>query len=157
MDLTNARSMGLFRKPGLADELRKQGVPARCDQDVLISTGLSTETPITRWNLPGVDKFRKHVQNTNSGTQPLEPWQRLSQAIFKRWLKGVYDEDPLIDLNYGLRVDGVEEEESHVKTVVTNFKTSAKTVWRSDYVVGCDGASSKVRSSFNLPLDGGPM
>lgn len=157
MDLTNARSMELFRKLGLADDLRKHGAPSHFDQHVLISTGLSSGAPITRWDLPGVDKFRKQILKTNDGTQPLEPWQRLSQAIFEKWLKGVCDKDPLIDLNYGFRVDGVEEDGKRVKIIVSNSQSGASTTWRCGYVAGCDGASSQVRRSLNLPLEGGPM
>jgi FAD-dependent monooxygenase len=159
MDLTNARSMELFRKLGLADDLRKHGVPSHFDQDVLISTGLSRETPVTRWELPSVDRFRLEIQETNDGTRPLEPWQRISQVLFEEWLRGVCDEDPLIDLHYGFRVDGVEEDEDgmHVKTTVTDTKTNATTTWRSGYVAGCDGASSQVRRSLDLALDGGPV
>lgn len=157
MDLTNSRSMEIFRKLGLADDLRTFGVPSHFDQDVLISTGLSAETAITQWKLPSVDKFRKIIKDTNDGTQPLEPWQRLSQVIFEKWLKSVCDEDPLINLNYAHRVESVEEEGGRVKVSVTNFKTGESETWRSEYVVGCDGASSQVRRSLGYGLDGGPM
>lgn len=157
MDLTNSRSMELFRKLGLADDLRKQGVPAHIDQNVLISTGLAAQTPITGWELPGVDKFRKQIQENNDGSLPLEPWQRLSQAIFERWLKAICDKDEHIDLRYGHKVESVKEESDHVESVVTNIDTGVRTIWRSDYVAGCDGASSKVRKSLGLPLDGVPV
>lgn len=157
MDLTNARSMELFRKLGLADDLRKQGVPAHIDQDVLVSSGLAAKTPITMWKLPGVDKFRKQIRESNDGSQPLEPWQRLSQAIFEKWLKAICDADPLIDLHYGHKVESVEEGKDGAKTVVTDVDTGVSTVWKSDYMVGCDGGSSRVRKSLCFPLDGGPM
>lgn len=157
MDLTNARSMEIFHKLGLADDLRKQGVPPDIDQNVIISTGLSAEKPLTQWNLPGVEKFRSQIQNTNDGTQPQEPWQRVSQAIFERWLKKICDNDPLIDLNYGFKVEHVEEQEGFAHTTITDVNTGDRTVLRSDYVVGCDGASSRTRTSLSIPLDGGPM
>lgn len=157
MDLTNARSMELFRKLGLADELRKHGVPAHIDQPVLISSGLSSDEAITKWDLPSVDKFRKQIRQNNDGSQPLEPWQRLSQSIFERWLKGLCEQDPLIELRYGWKVDSVEEHEDRVKTSVTNVDTGNSAVFLSGYVAGCDGASSRTRKSLGLPLDGGPM
>ncbi|KAH8885900.1 FAD-binding domain-containing protein [Thozetella sp. PMI_491] len=157
MDLTNARSMEMFRKLGLADDLRKQGVPAEIDQNVLISTGLAAERPLTMWELPGVDKFRKQIRDNNDGTQPLEPYQRLSQAIFEKWLRNICSEDPLIDLHYGHKVESVEEGPTGAKTVVTNMETGISTVWSSDYVAGCDGANSRVRNSLSFPLDGGPI
>lgn len=77
MDLTNGRSMELFRKLGLADDLRQQGVRPNVDQPVLISSGLSSKEAITRWDLPGVERFRQRIQECNDGTLPLEPYQRL--------------------------------------------------------------------------------
>lgn len=157
MDLTNARSMEMLRKLDLADDLRRQGVPAGVDQNVLISTGLAAERPLTRWDLPGVDHFRDQIRQANDGTKPREPWQRVSQAIFERWLKKICDDDPLIDLNYGFKVDLVQEGDGVAKTTVTDVGTGHKTIYSSDYVVGCDGASSRVRASLSIPLDGGPM
>ncbi|KAK5064849.1 hypothetical protein LTR84_000683 [Exophiala bonariae] len=157
MDLTNARSMEIFRKLGLAEDLRLQGVPPDVDQDVLISSGLSQEKPLTKWELPGVDKFRKRIQEVNDGTQPREPWQRLSQAVFERWLRDICDKDPLIELHYGWRVESLEESRNHVRTTVVNVDSGASRTYISDYVAGCDGASSKVRRSFQISLDGGPI
>lgn len=157
MDLTNARSMELFRKLGLADELRKQGVAPHFDSDVLMSTGLSSDKPLTKWELPGVDKFRKRINENNDGTMALEPWQRLSQAVFEKWLKSICDKDPLIDLRYGWKVESLQEEDDKVRTMVTNVETGVSTAIKSDFVAGCDGASSPIRRSLEIPLDGGPM
>ncbi|KAH7134300.1 FAD-binding domain-containing protein [Dactylonectria macrodidyma] len=157
MDLTNARSMEILRKLGLADDLRAQGVPAHIDQNVLVSTGLGTDEAITKWDLPSVDKFRKQIQENNDGTQPLEPWQRISQAIFERWLKEICEKDGFIDLRYGHRVDSVVDRKTGARAVVTNADTGVKTLWNADYVAGCDGASSKVRESLGISLDGGPI
>lgn len=157
MDLTNARSMELFRKLGLADDLRRQGVPPDIDQDVLISSGLLMKEPLTKWSLPSVDKFRQKILETNDGSQPREPWQRLSQVVFEKWFKTVCDDDPLIDLRYGWRVDDVQETSDCVRTTVINPETGAAEVYVSKFMAGCDGAGSKVRRSMDLPLDGGPM
>ena len=157
MDLTNANSMELFRKLGLADELRKQGVASHFDCDVLISSGLFNEKPLTKWDLPSADKFQKRIRENNDGTQPVEPWQRLSQAIFEKWLKGVCDEDPMIEMHFGHRVDSVLEEGSKVRTIVSEVNTGIPKVYLADYVAGCDGASSRVRSVIGSPVDGGPV
>lgn len=157
MDLTNARSMELFRKLGLADDLRRHGVAGHIDQPVLVSSGLPTKQPITKWDLPGPDKFRHQIRENNDGTQPLEPWQRLSQAIFEKWLKAICDKDSLVDLRFGYKVESVEEEGDHVKTVVTDVDSGVSSEYMSDYVAGCDGASSRVRKTLGLPLDGGPV
>lgn len=157
MDLTNGRSMEIFRKLGLDEDLRRQGVAPDIDQNVLISSGLSADKPITLWELPGVNKFRDQIRQKNDGTQPQEPWQRVSQAIFEKWLKSICNKDPLIDLHYGSKVDSVKEDNGVVETMVTDVDTGVQTLWKSDYMAGCDGASSKVRNSLSIPLDGGPM
>lgn len=157
MDLTNARSMELFRKIGLADELRQHSVAAHFNQDVLFTTGMRAPDILTKWNLPGVDTMRQKIAETNDGTQPAEPWQRLSQAVFERWMKTVCERESLIELKYGWSIDAVEESEDCIRTTVTEVMSERTMTYVSDYVVGCDGASSKVRKSFGISVDGGPM
>ena len=157
MDLTNARSMELFRKIGLADELRAQGVPPHFSLDVLISTGMESEQILAKWDLPGVDEFRERIRESNDGSLPLEPYQRLSQAVFERWMKGLCEKEPLVELRYGWRIDSVVEVGDRVKTTVTEMETGSTFDYVSDYVAGCDGASSRIRKSFDIPVDGGPM
>ena len=175
MDLTNVRSMELFRKLGLADELRKQGqlccsisvfpteklckgVQSHIPQPVLISTGLKKGTSaVSSWNHPGVDEFRVRIARHNDGTMPLEPWQRLSQADFERWLKDICDKNPFIDLRFGSKLESVEELENGVRVLSRDSKTGAGYYLVTNYLVGCDGGSSKVRRGLEIALDGGPM
>ena len=156
MDLTNARSMELFHKIGLADDLRKQGVPSHIDQDVLMSTGLGRDEILAKWELPSVDKFRARIRDRNDGTQPQEPWQRLSQAIFEKWLKAICDDDPLIDLRFGWKVESVQEDAGSVSTTVLG-PDATRSTFVSKYAVGCDGGSSTVRRSMGWEIDGGPL
>ncbi|PPJ56273.1 hypothetical protein CBER1_00737 [Cercospora berteroae] len=156
MDLTNARSMELFRRLGLADELRKQGVASQIDQDVLISTGLTRDQILSKWELPSVDKFRKRISDNNDGTQPQEPWQRISQAVFEKWLKAICDRDDLVDLRFGWRVTSVQEMPDHVRTTVSNPE-GGEISFVSRYLAGCDGGSSRVRKSLEIPVEGGPI
>lgn len=156
MDLTNARSMELFRRLGLADELRKQGVDAQIEQDVIMSTGMTRNKILSKWELPSVAGFRQRILQHNDGTQPREPWQRISQAIFERWLKAICDDDPLIDLRFGWKVTSVEETTDHVKTMTLDPQENAVS-FVSKYLAGCDGGSSRVRRSLNIPIEGGPL
>jgi FAD-dependent monooxygenase len=156
MDLTNARSMELFKRIGLTDELRKQGVDPDIDQDVLISTGMERDTLLSKWALPGVNKLRTRILEQNDGTQPQEPWQRVSQAIFERSLKAICDQDPLIDLRYRWKALSVAEETGQVLTTV-EAPDGKIHVYSSQYAAGCDGGSSIVRKSLGIPIDGGPL
>jgi FAD-dependent monooxygenase len=155
MDLTNARSMELFRKIGLSEQLRKHGVEPQIDQDVLISSGLSRDEPLAKWDLPSVNKFRERIKKHNDGTQPQEPWQRISQAIFEKCLKVICDEDTMIDLRFGWKATSVHEHSDNVTLAVTS-PDAVEHRFNAKYLVGCDGGSSIVRRSLEIPLDGGP-
>ncbi|EXL69778.1 hypothetical protein FOPG_14307 [Fusarium oxysporum f. sp. conglutinans race 2 54008] len=157
MDLTNVRSMELLRKLGIADDLRKYGVPGDIDQNVLVSSGLGSDAAMTQWELPGANALRQRIKERNDGSQPLEPWQRLSQVIFERRLRAMCEDDPLIQLHYSHKIESVELQPAGVKTRIIDSETGISTVWESDYVAGCDGASSRVRKSLSFPLDGGPI
>lgn len=157
MDLTNPRSMEMFRRLGISESIRRLGVPSHIDQDVLVSSGLSTEAPIAKWELPSVDRFRERIRQNNDGTQPLEAWQRISQVLFEQHLKSICDEDPLISLNFSYKVEQIEENKDSVRTHVVNIDSGQRTTFVSDYMIGCDGASSKTRQSMSFALDGGPV
>lgn len=185
MDLTNVRSMEFFRKLGLAEELRHQGtiswsrkrlldvghaktmlilqtivgIAPETPYNVLFSTGLGSPAPVTAWELPGVSQFRETINSKNDGSQPLEPYQRLSQEIFEAWMKRVCEADPLVDVRFGWKLDTINEMTDGVEATVSKGNDSNTRLHRlkSRYVVACDGASSRCRRSLNIPLDGGPV
>ncbi|KAK7903181.1 hypothetical protein LTR67_001198 [Exophiala xenobiotica] len=157
MDLTNTRSMEILRRLGLASALREQGVPSHFPLPGLFSSGLAAHEPITRWNLPSVDEFQRHILANNDGTQPLEPYQRISQVIFEKWLKDICDKDPLIDVRFGCAVKAVDEERDKVSVTVENTQKGNTVIITADYLIGCDGASSQTRKSMGFALDGGPI
>lgn len=130
------------------------GVPSHHKYDVLFSTGLSQDTPLAHWDLLSVDAYRQQIKDTNDGTLPAEPYQRLSQEIFERWFKTLLDAHPLIDNRYGMKVEGVTENADSVDVDVTDLNNNTKHVYRAQYVVGCDGAGSHVRRSMNIPYPG---
>lgn len=88
---------------------------------------------------------------------PLEPWQRLSQAIFEKWLKELCDRNPLIDCRHGWKVEKSVETASGVEVSATQLVNGASRKLFSRYVVACDGASSRVRRDMGISLDGGPV
>ena len=157
MDLTNVRSMEFFRKIGLSEGLRQrgmvfrpqcltlytrltltQGVPSHIPYTVLVSSGLSQDSPITQWNHPSVEKYREMISARNDGTMPLEPWQRISQEIFEAWLKELSEGHPLIDLRFGRKLESILETDLGVKATVTDLNKSKTVKFKSRYAVGCD-------------------
>jgi len=67
--------------------MRKHGMPSFKSHNVLISSSLAAKEPVTKWELPSVDELRRRVAKKNDGSMPREPWQRLTQVRFEKWLK----------------------------------------------------------------------
>lgn len=157
MDLTNSRSMEIFRSLGMAEELRKLAVPAKFPFTCLFSTGLNDEKAASSWDLPSAEKLNEQIQTQNDGSLPLEPWMRISQVIFESWLKNVCVEDPLVDIRSGWKATSAKENDDGVEVTAIDAKTGEETTFHSRYAVGCDGANSVVRESLEIKLDGGPL
>ncbi|CAG9988752.1 unnamed protein product [Clonostachys byssicola] len=155
MDLTNARSMELLRKIGLADQLRELGVPSEIPYTVLMSTGLSQDSAFASWDHLSVDQYRENIKSINDGSQPAEPYLRVSQSIFETWMRDLCQRNPLIDLKYGYKLESIQELEQGARCTVAEVGQGERD-YISSYVIACDGASSRCRKSLNIDLDGGP-
>ncbi|KAL6693885.1 hypothetical protein J3F84DRAFT_396159 [Trichoderma pleuroticola] len=158
MDLTNSRSMELFRRIGISEGLREIGVPPQYSFDVLLSTGYSEgEEEIARWKLDSVDAWWQRIKSQNDGSLPREPYQRCSQALLEAWLKPRIQAENLIDGHFGLKFESLTETDEGVESKLTDVVTGEQHIVRSKYVVGCDGAGSRVRKSIGINLLGGPV
>ena len=157
LDYVNSRSMEFFRQLGLAGDIRAAGVGHGHPADVIWSTGLSGE-PITTWELPSVAEQWRAIAKHNDGTQPAEPGQRISQIDLEPVLRAHCRRNPLIELRCGLRFDTLSQDADGVTSQLVDTVSSERVRLRSQYVIGCDGASSQVRDcvgigeeSFDVP------
>jgi 2-polyprenyl-6-methoxyphenol hydroxylase-like FAD-dependent oxidoreductase len=107
-------------------------------------------------DLPSPDEWRKRIKQQNDGSMPREPYQRCSQAIFEAWLKPKIQAEPLIDSYFGMRFEGLVEEQDRVITTLIEKSSGETHTVKSKYVIGCDGAGSRVRRAIDVSLTGGP-
>lgn len=122
-----------------------------------MTTGLHNEQPFARWEFPSVDVLREQFRQKNDGSSPFEPWQRISQELFEKILKSKCDESDLIDCRFGWKVETVVETDHDVTVTTTQSRNSKVREIRANYLVACDGASSRVRRDLAIPLEGGPL
>jgi 2-polyprenyl-6-methoxyphenol hydroxylase-like FAD-dependent oxidoreductase len=87
---------------------------------------------------------------------PREPYQRCSQAVFEAWLKPRIQAEPLIHSVFGLKFESLVESADGVKSTLIDVESGETHVVKSKYVVGCDGAGSRVRRSTAIYLTGSP-
>src|ERR1700739_2618716 len=152
MDVTNGASMELLRRLGVDEELRRVGVAPQHSFDVIFAPGLDGPE-IARWALPSVDDQRSTLRGLTDGARPGQPWQRCSQAIFEAMMMDRAKRDPLIDVRQGWRLQTCAQAGDVVEATLIDDTGESLQVWAS-YLVGCDGASSRVRSQLGIAMDG---
>ncbi|WP_426408491.1 FAD-dependent monooxygenase [Bradyrhizobium ganzhouense] len=153
MDITNSRSMELFRRFGLADALRRAAVPEDHPFDVSWITSLAGYE-LHRFRYMSPSEFRKHIRVKNDGTQPLEPPMRVSQVEIEPVLKKSIDARPEIDVRFGVAFESFEAKDDRVVAVVREQGSGAQEQVSCQYLIGCDGGSSRVRAGLGIQLEG---
>ena len=154
MDITNGRSMELFRRIGLSDRLREVAVPQDHPFDVSWITSLNGHE-LHRFRYPSAAEQRRNFREQNDASSPLEPGMRLSQVEVERALRQALEEEPLIDLRYDLAFEELAEHDHGVTATLRSSEEAVEQV-RCQFLVGCDGGASRVRSSLNVGLSGTP-
>jgi 2-polyprenyl-6-methoxyphenol hydroxylase-like FAD-dependent oxidoreductase len=153
MDITNGRSMELFRHLGVADELRKVAVPEDHPFDVSWVTRLDG-WELARFRYPAVAQRRASIRERNDGTMALEPAMRVSQALLEPALKNILESRcPQIDVRFGWALDTFRQDGDGVDAVIRCPATGETRTIRAQFLAGCDGAGSVVRTGLGIGLD----
>jgi 2-polyprenyl-6-methoxyphenol hydroxylase-like FAD-dependent oxidoreductase len=153
MDITNGRSMELFRHLGVADELRKVAVPEDHPFDVSWVTNLNG-WELARFRYPTVAQRRGIIRERNDGTMALEPAMRVSQALLEPALKNILESSASqIDLRFGWALDTFAQDADGVDAMIRCTATGETRTIRAQFLAGCDGAGSVVRTGLGIGLD----
>jgi 2-polyprenyl-6-methoxyphenol hydroxylase-like FAD-dependent oxidoreductase len=153
MDITNSRSMELFRRFGLSGALRNVAVPEDHPFDVAWITSLAGYE-LHRFRYMTPSEFRKHIRIKNDGTQPLEPPMRVSQIEIEPVLKKSIDSRPEVEVRFGVAFESLEERDDRVVAVLRDRETGVQEQVACQYLIGCDGGSSRVRAGLGIELEG---
>lgn len=153
MDITNGRSMELFRRLGLVDKLRAAAVPEENNFDVSWVTSL-TGRELHRFRYPSVVEKRGEIRARNDGTQPREPAMRVSQVMIEPVLRDAILGLPLVEARWGVAFEDFQQDETGVTAILRTVETGATERVRCDFLAGCDGGSSIVREKLGIGLGG---
>jgi 2-polyprenyl-6-methoxyphenol hydroxylase-like FAD-dependent oxidoreductase len=152
MDITNGRSMELFRHLGVADELRKVAVPEDHPFDVSWVTKLNG-WELARFHYPTVAERRVLIRECSDGTATLEPAMRVSQVLLEPALKNILEtRAPQIDIRYGWGLQAFRQDDDGVDAVIRCSATGETRTVRAQFLAGCDGAGSVVRRGLGIGL-----
>ena len=153
MDITNSRSMELFRKAGLVDALRAAAVDENNPFDVAWITSLSGHE-LHRFRYPSVVEHRMKIREINDGTQPREPAMRVSQVEIEPVLKSAIDAHANVDVRFGVEFRDLRQDAEGVTATVHDAAANAGYEIRCSYLVGCDGGGSRARDGAGIALSG---
>lgn len=154
MDLTNGRSMELYRRLDLVEKLRDAGVPRDSPFDIAWLTSLAGEE-LHRFHYPSAREMAALIRSENDGRHACEAGLRVSQIEIEPVLKRAIDENPLIDARFGTRFDTlVGQDETGVSADIVQEATGERVRVRCQYLAGCDGGGSRVRRQSGIELDG---
>ena len=152
MDRSNARTMEFYRRLGIAEDVRALGYPAEASMDVFIVTRLCDE-PILKLHYPTVAEFRGTIAETTDHSQPLEPYQLVSQNKLEPLLKSVAERTPHVTVRYGCEVMHFDQAPDGVTVEYAQFELGSTKV-QARYLAGCDGGASTIRKQLGIKLEG---
>jgi 2-polyprenyl-6-methoxyphenol hydroxylase-like FAD-dependent oxidoreductase len=154
MDLTNGRSMELFRRLGLTEKLRDAGVPRENPFDISWVTSMAGHE-LHRFKYPSSAQAAQLIREHNDGSQASEAALRVSQIVIEPVLKRAIDENPLIDVRFGTSFERlIAQDEEGVDAEIYCAGTDRTDTVRCQYLAGCDGGGSRVRRQIDVALDG---
>jgi 2-polyprenyl-6-methoxyphenol hydroxylase-like FAD-dependent oxidoreductase len=144
VNLVNARSMEFCRRWGIEKEVRHAGFPDDYPMTVLFATSMRGKL-IARIPYPSMGE---------QGTHPASPThrQRIPQDLLDGVLRRAAQRFESVEAWFDSQVKGFEDRSSHVEVEVQ--RNGRKETVRAKYLVGADGAGSRVRKALGIGLEG---
>jgi 2-polyprenyl-6-methoxyphenol hydroxylase-like FAD-dependent oxidoreductase len=152
MDRSNARTMEFYRRLGFADRVRALGYPPEAPMDVFIITRLA-DPPLMTLRYASVAEHRARIAATSDASEPLEPYQLVSQNDLEPLLKEIAEATPNVTVRFGCALSDFRQDASGVDATLRGPDGSEQQV-RAAYLAGCDGGVSFVRKKLGIKLEG---
>ena len=152
MERVNARTMEIYRRMGLARQIRAAGLRADCPMDVYIVLALN-EPALLHLPYPSVAQAQAETRASNDGSLPLEPYQLISQYTIEPLLKDIAETIPAVTVRFGCEFLSLQQDGDGVTARVRASDGGTQDL-RAAYLVGCDGGTSPVRKELGIKLAG---
>lgn len=153
MERCNARTMENFRRMGIAAAIRTAGLDNDMPMDVFICLDNVVNPPLVHHPYASVRALCATYQATTDGSTAAEPYQLISQYTLEPLLCEVAQRHGHVRILFGHELVDFTQDEMGVTARICLADGTA-TEARTDYLVGCDGASSTVRERLSFILEG---
>ncbi len=157
---TQARTMEHFRRLGFADAVRRQGLPADHPTDIAYLTRFAGHE-LARLRLPTAAAAALVVKTSSGSWSAAELPHRVSQKFVEQTLRSQAQALPGVDLRYGWRMTGFEDQGGGVQATVAPVAAlgsgapgAAGQTVHARYLVAADGARSGVRRQLGMAWEG---
>jgi 2-polyprenyl-6-methoxyphenol hydroxylase-like FAD-dependent oxidoreductase len=151
MERCNARTMEIYRRLGIAEQVRNAGLPRNAPMDVFLAFSM-VDPPLAHLLCPSVAEAAAEIASRNDGGL-LEPYQLISQYTLEPLLRSIVETLPSVKVRFGCELISFTQDANSVAAVVQANDAAEETI-RSSFLVGCDGGSSTVRKQLGIPLQG---
>jgi 2-polyprenyl-6-methoxyphenol hydroxylase-like FAD-dependent oxidoreductase len=152
MERCNARTMEIYRRMGLADKIRAAGLDRRVPMDVYVALALN-QPPLLRLSYPSVEEAHAQIAACRDGSQPLEPYQLISQYTIEPLLKAEAERLASVTVRYGHELLSLTQSDVAATARIQDLQGQVTDI-RAQFIVGCDGGASTVRRQVGIPLRG---
>jgi 2-polyprenyl-6-methoxyphenol hydroxylase-like FAD-dependent oxidoreductase len=149
---TNARSMEYFRRFGIANRIRRAGLPLDHPTDMVYTTSLAGYE-LTRFEFSSA----REVLERRAREAAQWPTPEMQHRIAQIYLEPIIDRElarySSVRVMRGVRFEGATQDDSGV-TVTARDVDGETLTFRTQYLVGCDGGASTVRRCVGASLGG---
>jgi 2-polyprenyl-6-methoxyphenol hydroxylase-like FAD-dependent oxidoreductase len=149
MDFVGVRTMEFCRRWGIVDAVEHSPYPRDYPQDNMYLTSLNG------YEL-GRERFPA-MQDEVPPPQSPQHRERCPQNMFDPILLQFCKSLPNVSLRYRTRLIGFTQDTSGVTAELEDLESGKRETFLASYLVGCDGAASKVRETLGIVMHGKPV
>jgi len=141
----NARTMEIFHQQGIEDDVRAAGLPPSKVGFIVWTKTLAGEE---------IERRVPWGQSTQrEGVTPVRACL-CAQDYLEPVLRRCAEKQPLGTLLFDTELTSFEQDDTRVLATITNVKTGAVEQVSAQYMIGADGAQSRVRAALGIGMQG---
>jgi 2-polyprenyl-6-methoxyphenol hydroxylase-like FAD-dependent oxidoreductase len=152
----SARSMEIFRRLGLAGDIRANGLPEDYRNDVVCCIS-ATGSELSRIKLPSRAGRLRGEQGADSWWPTPEPAHRINQLFLEPILFTHAVTQPRIRILNRTQFEEFNQDTQGVTAIASDLDTGERMSIRCRYLAGCDGGRSTVRHAIGAEMAGIPQ
>ncbi len=149
----SARSMEIFRRLGVAQDIRCAGLPEDFPHDIAFRTTM-TGPELARVSIPSRGRRFTAKEGPDTGWPTPEPPHRINQIYMEPILFEAVVSHPNVSVLNRFEYERFEQDRSNVRAFARSLDSDEPVEIDSAYLIGCDGGQSRVRKQIGSRLSG---